>query len=297
MIKPRTDLALEACASDIGSDNDPKVSGVRSEKIEKKGISVTRIAIETQSAAERLGREIGSYVTVEIPDIHRNMADLFERASSVAAKEIKNMLSSSDGSVLVAGLGNERITPDALGPKTVENIVVTRHAKKAMPDEFKSMRSVCAISPGVLGITGLETLDIIKGVCREIRPSLVILVDALAARELKRLCTTIQISNRGIRPGSGVGNSRAEISERTIGVPVMSIGVPTVVDALTLALDVVSGAQDRISNKNKEYGRSMIVTPKDIDKYVTSIAKVTSFSINKALFWGLTSDEISAFLS
>ncbi|MGL5244660.1 MAG: GPR endopeptidase, partial [Sarcina sp.] len=225
---------------------------------------------------------------------------------------------------LVVGLGNWNVTPDALGPEVVEKLMITRHLKKVMPDAIDdSVRPVCAIAPGVLGITGIETGEIIKALVEKIHPSLVICIDALASRRLERVARTIQISNTGISPGAGVGNHRMQLNEETLGVPVIAIGVPTVVDAATIANDAMDLVLDEMISQSQEgkefynmlksidknekshliksllnpYVGDLMVTPKEVDDVIDSVAKIISNGINIALQPNMEMEDINKFLN
>ncbi len=214
--------------------------------------------------------------------------------------EISELLKLEDNdSVLVVGLGNEAITPDAIGPQTAKNTMVTRHLVEKMPEEFGSMRRVSVLMSGVLGTTGIESADFIKAVVEKLKPDQVIVVDALASRKLARICRTVQIADTGIVPGSGVGNSRAAINKERLGVPVMAIGVPTVVDAATLAADLAeqAGAKDINPEDMSHFGGEMIVTPKEIDANVSDISKLVGYGINLALHKNISFEDINMFLS
>ena len=224
-----------------------------------------------------------------------------QKAANVIAGELKALPLNlkPDEPVLVAGLGNRNITPDAIGPKAVEYVIATRHLVTQMPDQFKGFRQVCALTPGVLGLTGVETGEIIKGVCEHVHPSLVIAVDALASRRLNRLCSTVQICDTGIAPGSGVGNTRFALTKDALGVPVVAIGVPTVVDAVTLALDIAetAGIKDISPNDLLKNEENPIVTPKEIDRHISDTAKMIGYGIDFALQENLSVSDIELFLS
>lgn len=271
----RTDLALERCENLSEKD----LEGITVESFESEGAKVTRIDVLTDKGAETVGKPIGRYVTVEVAPF-ANHAQFIDRSLYAVSDEIKRMLPEK-GSVLVAGLGNSKITPDALGPKCASMIFATRHITGEILKEtgFVNLRCVSAFSAGVLGETGAEAGEMIKGVVEMLRPDAVITVDALAARNVSRLGKTVQMCNTGIVPGSGVGNSRLEISEKTIGVPVISVGVPTVVDAATLIYDLSGNAEKTIP----ECAGSMMVTPREVDLMIERAAKLTSLAINCAL--------------
>ncbi len=269
----RTDLAMER--RELIGDRVPK--GVSfDEQIEGK-TKITRIKIENSEGADAIGKPIGNYITLEIPLPSTNPNES-EKEIELIAKELGELIPKS-GCVLVAGLGNQNITPDAIGPKTVEATLSTRHVAETMPQ--LSFRAVAALAPGVMGQTGIETGDVIRSVSKDIGATCVIAVDALASRSTHRLGCTVQISDTGISPGSGVGNKRAELSHKTIGIPVIAIGVPTVVDARTVALDAISDEGKTYVDENKLKG--LMVTPREIDNVITAVSKVLALSIGRAL--------------
>jgi len=324
MTSIRTDLALEATEI-YESKEEKKIPGVIVDKDGDDDIRITRVRIENETSAKVLGKPIGNYITIEVPRLKEKDVDLMEDVSRVLAKEIISLVSLNDKSViLVVGLGNWNITPDSLGPKVVEKIMVTRHMTEYLPEQIdESVRSVCALSPGVLGITGIETGEIIKGVIDYVKPDLVIAIDALASRRLERVNTTIQISDTGINPGSGVGNNRKELSEKTIGVPVIAIGVPTVVDAATMANDTIdmvidnlikeaekeTGFYEMLKNINREEKMALInevlsphigtlmVTPKEIDGFIEDISYVVADGLNISLHPGIHMDDVHRFIN
>lgn len=230
----RTDLALEVRENLEGG----KIDGVECTEFKSAGAEITRLKITDSRGEAALGKPCGEYITVQSQSFARS-SRISDELTDAVARELSRLLP-KDGTVLAAGLGNTNITPDALGPKFIRGVFVTRHLKRELCEQLGlgSLRPVAAIAPGVLGQTGVETGELLLGAVNVIKPCAVIVVDALAARKLGRLGSTVQISDSGIIPGSGVGNSRAEISRRTLGVPVISVGVPTVVDAQTLARDV-----------------------------------------------------------
>ena len=198
-----------------------------------------------------------------------------------------------DGLVLVVGLGNRAITPDALGPKVHDHTLVTRHLVEGCPEHFGGFRPVAALSAGVLSTMGMESGELIQGVCRQLKPSCVVAVDALASRSLKRLCRTVQLSDTGISPGSGVGNHRAALDRTSLGVPVLAVGVPTVVDGATLAADLLGTEELPPLGE----GRDLMVTPKDIDSQVADLSKVIGYGIDLALQPSLTLEDLDLLLS
>lgn len=277
----RTDLAIEALELSK-QDNIGKLSGVVSKNEDLFGFSVTTVEIKTKSAAEKIGKPIGIYDTIVIDALARRENDAFNRACNALSKCIKKLLPQNDNApALVVGLGNRQITPDAIGPFSCEYLLATRHLIDKEPDLFNNWRSVSVISAGVLGQTGIEVKELAKGIIEQIKPSIVIVIDALAAGDADRLCKTIQLSNTGIVPGSGVQNSRAALNEKTLGVPVISIGAPTVIDACVL-----------LNTKTP-----LFVTTRDIDKDVNDISRVIGYALNMAFQPDLTTETIDLYLS
>ncbi|MFO7152238.1 MAG: GPR endopeptidase [Bacillota bacterium] len=318
----RTDLAIEAREM-TGKEEIPGVI-VDTEKSPE--MTISRVRIVNEEGERALGKPKGYYVTLEVPRLRDKDPELTEKVSKNLAEELKTMIDLPvDSTVLVIGLGNWNVTPDSLGPKVVEKLLVTKHLLEIIPEKFnakKGLRPVCALAPGVLGITGIETGEIIKGVVERVKPDLVIVIDALAARSLERISTTIQISDSGIQPGSGVGNRRMAISRESIGVPVIAVGVPTVVDAATVAsdtLDMIISEFERQARPDSEFYKmlktlnnqeryqlirevlypfvgELVVTPKEIDSLVENTARTLSGGLNLALHPGISYEEVSAFL-
>lgn len=299
----RTDLAIE-CREMFAQE----ICGVESVAHDDDGITVTHVRITTEEGARQIGKPIGDYVTIEIDEMLRESEDVIDRGAKAVCDELKKLIKDKNfTSVLVVGLGNRYITPDSIGPKSVGKVTVTRHITKEAQMGFDfSVRAVSAVAPGVLGITGIETSEIVKGVVEHVKPSLIIAIDALAARKLSRLGTTVQLSDTGICPGSGVGNNRKELTEKTLGVPVIAIGVPMVVDAATLTLDIMesisqymqknaqSGTQMladalKYSSHNlvrealSDQNENMIVTPNDVDNISEQASSIIADGINMAL--------------
>ena len=279
----RTDLALEK--RELLGREEPE--GVESEESDQGGVKFTKIRVINEKGSEALGKPIGTYITAEIPELMKNPVTDEDMIEAVAA-QLRSLLP-KDGSILAVGLGNTRITPDAVGPKSVSMVLATRHIGKELSDEIGlgELRSVAGFVPGVLGRTGLEAAESVKGIVGAVSPSAIIVVDALAARKLSRLGTTIQISDIGIIPGSGVGNARKEITERSVGVPVISVGIPTVVDVGTLVADL-TGSNSEIPSES----RDMIITPREIDIVIERASELIGMSINKALQPDISVDEM-----
>lgn len=282
----RTDLALERCEF-LGKK---ELSGIEIESFRAHKAKVSRIDVLNAEGEETVGKPIGRYVTVEVTPFAKH-AQFIDDSLSAVTREIRRIIPES-GSVLVAGLGNMRITPDALGPKCASMIFATRHITGELlkATGLSNLRSVSAFATGVMGETGAEAGEMIRGVVKTVKPDFVITVDALAARSVSRLGSTIQMCNTGIVPGSGVGNARQEISEKTVGVPVISIGVPTVVDAATLIVDCAGADADE--NMISEQTGGMMVTPREVDLMIERAAKLTSLAINCALQPDITPEDM-----
>ncbi len=325
MVYSRTDLALESREMYRHNiEEKSEVPGVEVNEEDSDGILITRVKIVSKEGEQALGKPCGSYITLEVPGLHQGDPHKYQRVCQLLSDEIRRLVDAPQkGSILVIGLGNRNVTADSLGPKTIEKLMVTRHLFEQIPDQMDdSLQSVCALAPGVLGITGIETGEIVRGVVDRIKPSLVIAIDALAARRIDRMNTTIQIADTGINPGSGVGNSRQALSRDTLGVPVIAIGVPTVVDAVTMANDTVglvvdavkeqAGAdsaifkmlcgmneQDKyqlISGVLTPYVGELTVTTKQVDSVMDKMSKVLANGVNMAVHDDITLEEIENYL-
>ena len=287
----RTDLAMEAVQLLKQTD-----SGIKQHKKNVGDLEITQVTIETDAAAQKLGKLKGKYITIELPAFTDNFQNIDDKIE-VISKQIRYLLP-SEGLIFVVGLGNEAITPDALGPKTIKSILATRHitGEIARSTGLDALRSVAAIAPGVLGQTGIEVSEIIQSIIKKINPTALIVVDALASMETSRLGTTIQICNTGISPGSGVGNARPGLNQESMGVPVIGIGVPTVVDAQTLAKNLLNSDttrySEKISQKTAPRGELMMVTPREIDLLIER----SSMSINGALQPNFSVDDIMSLV-
>lgn len=284
----RTDLAIESC--ETVKDHLPP--GVTQNTTEKGDLKITEIRIGSKEGAEALGRAMGSYTTIEMPPFGES-AEAEESTIRVIAEAIGSYIEGGFP-VLVAGLGNSDITPDALGPMVSSGIFATRHITKELAEEYGlgTLNPVCSITPGVLGQTGIETGEIVSCVASEIDAATVIAIDAFAAGSLNRLGCTIQISDSGISPGSGVRNSRKELSSATMNRKVIAIGVPTVVDAATIVADL----QGQDSGVISEQAHDMIVTPRDVDLMIKRASKTLSLAINLALQPRLSMDDINSLV-
>ena len=289
MLQYRTDLAAEARGIWQESAGDgAKLEGVRVEEERLRGFSVTRVEILDRRGREALGKPEGIYLTIDLAPYFQDRTGRFADAASALAEALGELLP-EEGSIFVAGLGNRAMTPDAVGPVSVEHLLVTRHLKEVLP----GFRPVSAAAAGVLGTTGLESAEWVRGLAERAEAEAVIVVDALAARSLQRLCTTVQLADTGIIPGSGVGNARRALNRETMGVPVISIGVPTVVDAATLALDLTGG---RAPEALEGRGRGLFVTPKEVDAQIADLGKLIGYGVNLAAQRGLEVEDVAALL-
>ena len=299
MFEKRTDLAMEARELwQESAEKTARLSGVKATKSRLEGYSLTRVDILDERGEQALGKPRGSYRTIDLSAFWQRKNSFFDRAVRALGLQLRELLPEEKGATLVVGLGNRAMTPDAVGPLTADSVLVTRHLISAMPKHFSGFRPVSVFRTGVLGTTGVESAEAVRGLIAEIRPSLVIAVDALASRRTERVCATVQLSDTGISPGSGVGNHRAALNVEPLGVPVLALGVPTVVDAAPLAADLLeeSGAAPPDMEALRKGQQNLMVTPGDIDQKVRDLAKVIGYGINWAL-QDLEIEEISALLS
>ena len=291
--RQRTDLAAECRVLwQEGAGAAADLPGVRARDYTRRGFPVTRVDILDAAGADALGKPVGTYATVDLRPYFARRAEQFAPAAEALAEELSPLLP-EEGAVFVAGLGNAAMTPDAIGPAAVGHLLITRHLGEAVP----GLRGVAAAAAGVLGTTGMEAAEWVRGMAERVEPAAVIVIDALAARGVERLCATVQLSDTGIIPGSGVGNPRMALTRETLGVPVVSIGVPTVVDALTLAADLLPGGAEAVPEELRRRGRGLFVTPKDVDEQIRELGKVVGYAVNLALQRGLTVADIDALLA
>jgi len=310
----QTDLAMEVLPSSR------PCPGVLVEEARTDIAIITRVIVEDEIGAERMGKPPGVYVTIEAEGLRRTGRNVQEQIAVEFARELCNLLpGDTEAPVLIVGLGNWNATPDALGPRVVHDILITRHLHDQVPEEKRGgLRPVCALAPGVLGLTGIETGEIIRGVIDRVQPSFVIAVDALASRSIHRIGTTIQLTNTGIHPGSGVGNKRVGLTEETLGVPVLAIGVPTVVHARTIAWDVLDALEHRVQSDVRLMGAldtldrderarlidevliptvgDLMVTPKEIDLLIADVSRVVAGGLNVALHPNIDAEELSSYI-
>ncbi len=299
MLDFRTDLADERLNECI---KDGKIDGISSEDVDLGGtLKVTKVKVLNENGKRKIGKEIGNYITLVIKNIETVTNEELEKISGIISEQLKDLIKNYN-SILVVGLGNIDTTADSIGPKVIKDINITRHLKKYAP-EFVDIKTkeISAIAPGVLGTTGIETQEIIKGIVEKVKPECIIAIDALISRDISRLFKTIQISDTGIVPGAGVGNARKEISQKTMGVPVIAIGVPTLVEAATIVADSI----ELIANQFNEFKElkeatkedkyrlikavlepskyNLAVTPKEVDSLVDNMKLVIADGINKVL--------------
>lgn len=272
----RTDLALEERESFDGSG--VEIHGVEVEEScdEERDVRLTRVKIVSERGAREMGKTRGTYLTLEAPGLASPDEDYHREVSEVIADLLRELTGTAE-SVLVAGLGNRDVTPDALGPQAVSNLMITRHLIREYGREMMGMDGCCVVSgivPGVMAQTGMETSEILQGIIEETRPDLLIVIDALAARSTRRLGRTVQITDTGIQPGSGVGNHRGSLTKESLGIPVIAIGVPTVVEAAAIVYDAQGNCEKMPPHLN-----GMFVTPKNIDEMI----KQLSFTLSEAL--------------
>ncbi|ABP67911.1 spore protease [Caldicellulosiruptor saccharolyticus DSM 8903] len=313
MFKIHTDLALET-REIVQKGLGREIEGVEVEERKEfdDKIKVTKVKINSVKGEAILQKPMGNYITIEADGLRDEDFDVQEKVSKILAEELESLMRLSQKStILVVGLGNWNVTPDSLGPKVVSKVLITRHLFEFVPEKVQDrrIRSVCAISPGVLGITGIETSEIIHGIVQKVHPDLIVAIDALASRRLERISTAIQIADTGIFPGSGIGNERKGITQQTVGVPVVAIGVPMVVDAAIIANDAIDLLLERLKNETERssplylllegipdedrfnlikevifpYYGNLFVTPKDIDRIVENISTVIADGINIAI--------------
>lgn len=307
----RTDLAVERREIFKKAHKiENEIEGVETEEvIDSEDVRTTRVKIVSKEGEKALGKPIGNYITIDINKIKNIGEEQLKKASGVLTRELKSLIDGQvekTGEILVVGLGNEYVTPDSLGPKTIAEIDVTRHIINYMPEYVEEgTRSVSAISPGVLGTTGIETVEILKGIVDNVKPKLIIVIDALASRSIERISSTIQLADTGIVPGAGVGNTRKELSKKTLGIPVIALGIPTVMESAVLVNDCLDLFIEKLQekaqsndylNRLKEQDNyelikevlipndyNMIVTPKEIDELIENMKDVVARGINFAL--------------
>ena len=318
-----TDLAIES-REIYQEENKGEIEGVSVDVVEEKNHSVTTVKVLNDKGSSIIGKPIGTYITIEVPNLNKTDEDLKDEVSIELSKVLKSLIKDLKRyKVLIIGLGNWKISSDSLGPKVIERVLVTRHFFINFNKESdESMANVAAMSPGVLGITGIETFDIVKGIVDKIKPDLVIAIDALSSRKMERISTTIQITDVGITPGSGVGNDRAGLNKESLGVPVISLGIPTVVNAATMVNDTMDLIIDSLKNEaeiGKEFYSlldelstedkytlieevlnpfmgNVIVTPKDINVLIDDLSIIIANGLNIALHPGIGISDVNRYI-
>ena len=291
----RTDLAVEAIENHKTAAALPHV---RQSDRTLEGFAVHEVRILSEDAAREIGKPQGRYLTFELDALIRREEDAFPRACKALSTLLRELLPHpNDGPVLIAGLGNRMITPDAIGPQTADHVIATRHLVAQSPAIFADWRPVSALAPGVLGQTGVETGEVICGVLDRVRPAAVIAVDALAAGRLSRLLRTVQLADTGITPAPGVGNARAALNKETLGVPVIAVGVPTVVDGATLAHEISSQLGQPACEALDDLSQPVMITTRDIDREVADISRMIGYAVNMALHPHLSVADIDLYLS
>ena len=321
----RTDLAIEA--RELAQQNAQaadQLEGVDVETKEDPDYFLTHVRIHSEEGSRLMGKPKGDYITLESEKLKENDVECHEKIIKLLAENIRSLVNFGENDcILVAGMGNWNITPDALGPKVVSKILVTRHLQGTLPEEIeKTVRPVAAVSPGVMGITGIETGEILKGIVDKLQPSLLIAIDALAARRSNRINAAIQMSDTGVAPGAGVGNKRMMLDKESLGIPVIAIGVPTVVDAATLVNDTMDRILGEMMQQTEKgsafyqtlqsleqeekyqmitdilgpYTGNMFVTPKEVDAVVDRLANIIANAINIAIHPGVTMEDINKYV-
>ncbi|NLP18770.1 MAG: GPR endopeptidase [Firmicutes bacterium] len=313
----RTDLAVEA--RQFLTQQGHAVPGVTFKEDTGEYAHVSSVEITTPEGAQAMGKPPGNYITIESQYLRQTNKVIQEEISQILARELEKLFNlAENAAVLVIGLGNWHATPDALGPRVIDKLMVTRHIAQYAPEELgEGLRIVSALAPGVLGITGIETGEIVRGIVQNVKPDLVIAIDSLAARNVDRVCTTIQLADNGINPGSGVGNKRLALNEETMGVPVIAIGVPTVVHATNIAYDVIEtllgqvkgemdlgimgklGAADKRQTIQAVLGPGigdLHVTPKEIDFLILNLSQILSGALNVALHPAVKEKDVFRYL-
>lgn len=280
-----TDLALEAAQMQAKTARLTSRPGLEVRRRERGGYALTAMDLTDPHRAAELQRPVGKYITMELgPYLHRQR-DFFARGAGCIARELAALLPEEEGPTLVVGLGNRSLTADAVGPLALPHILVTRHMLAAMPEEFAGFSSVAALATGVLGETGLESSELIAAAAEKLRPRCIIVLDALAAATREKLCAVLQLTDTGLTPGSGVGNHRKEVSRRTLGVPVLALGLPTVIRAEQL-----------VGEETPAEGEPLFVTPRDIDQRVRELSRMMAYGIDLALQPHLTVEDITGLL-
>lgn len=312
------DLAVEAHEI-LSSESSQTIPGVRLEEEQFKHAKVTTIIIETELGVQEMGKPQGQYITIDAPDLRQNNYDVHKNITEILSQKLQKLMDLNDNtSVLLVGLGNWNATPDALGPEVISKSLVTRHLFQYSPTELRGkLRKVSAIAPGVLGLTGIETAEIIRGIAEHVKPDLIIAIDALASGSLDRIGTSIQLADTGINPGSGIGNKRSKINQETMGCKVIAIGVPTVVNAAVIAGNCLDIFIEHLNNHQKfklaneintqftsqildealsPFKGNLMVTPKEIDSLIKTTARIIAGALGISLHPGIDNSDFERYL-
>lgn len=312
-LTPYTDLALEATAA-VRGDLGAGMPGVRVHEERFENATVSWVEVTSPEGEQATGKPMGNYITIEAPELRRRNRSVQQQVGEILVTQLAKLLKlGAESTVLVVGLGNWNATPDALGPRVTGKLLVTRHLRQVIPDDVAGgLRPVAAISPGVLGITGVETAEVIHGIVERVKPEVVICIDSLAARSVERIGTTIQVADTGINPGSGIGNNRKGLNQQTLGVPVIAIGVPTVVHAATIVHDAMEMLSAQLKNQKAFFQLfstpgerrnlvnqvlsptvgELVVTPKEIDDMIEDTAQVIAGSLNASLHTSVAGQDL-----
>lgn len=301
MLTRRTDLAVEAHQLwREGAGETTRLKGVESHDSVLEGFPLTTVNILDAEGAAALGKPVGTYITLTLDGLLRREDAAFPRAVRALSSALVGLLpADKTAPALVVGLGNRAITPDAVGPRAADCTLVTRHLVDSVPEHFGAYRPVSALAAGVLASTGMESGELVSALVEKTAPACVIAIDALASRSLSRVCRTVQLSDTGIVPGSGVGNARMALDKAALGVPVIALGVPTVVDAATLCADVLdqAGVTDLDPDALRGAGEGVIVTPREIDSRIADLSKLLGYAVSLALQPGLSLEDLELFLA
>ncbi|MGG1516246.1 GPR endopeptidase [Paenibacillus oryzisoli] len=321
-----TDLALDARDIAQQANQGQPIPGIEQVSTRENGIRVTKINVLNEEGSKAMGKLMGHYITMEVPALREKDTQLQDRVATKLAQEFEGFLLEigipKNAKALIIGLGNSNVTPDALGPLVVDNVMVTRHYFELVPEDVgEGYRAVSAVAPGVLGTTGIESSDIVQGIVDRSKPDFIIAIDALASRSLERVNTTIQIADTGIHPGSGIGNKRKGLTKENLGIPVIAIGVPTVVYASTIVNNAFDLMQKHFSDQTQNTGKifglldnihederlqlvkevlnpvghDLLVTPKEIDQFIEDIANIIASGLNAALHDAVDVDNVAAY--
>lgn len=312
----QVDLAVEAHAL-LRGDAQVEIPGVTESKESFENAEVTTVVVQDPAAAQMMGKAPGTYITIDAAGLRESDPLIHDSIAEVLAKKLVDLLNvqriPQNAHIMLVGLGNWAATPDALGPKVISRVFVSRHLHKYIPDQIgPGIRPVSALSPGVMGITGIETAEIIRGAVEKVTPACIIAIDALAAGSVDRICSTIQIADSGINPGSGVGNTRQALDRNSLGIPVLAIGIPTVVNADVIMYEAFNNLRSAVPGMSRQindatlqqvidtmlrpFGGNLSVTPKEVDSLISNASRCVATALNQALHPDITSENANLFL-